>query len=140
MSRLARLFTLLTIIMPLLLLSSSIIHCEDVDDEALKKHVYSLNKPNLTSKRWLDRAGAAERIGALKIKEYAKEIAPLMKDPHPIVRLSAIRGIGMCGEPQHIDTLVDMIVSLTTTNQDRLFAVNCGWAIGQIDQIWVPRH
>ncbi len=118
----------------LLILSVSPVSGEKADEEALKRHVFALNKPNLTSKDWLKRAGAAERIGILGFPEYAKFIAPLLKDTHPLVRLSAIRGLGMCGNEEYIEPLVDYLLALGESNKDRLMAVNCGWALGKLNQ------
>ncbi|MFA4985217.1 MAG: hypothetical protein WC712_01410 [Candidatus Brocadiia bacterium] len=103
------------------------------DADALRKHVYALNKPNLKSKKWLERAGACERIGILGVQEYADDIVPLLTDPIALVRISAIRGVGMCKNPKYIDAIADILVATGNTLEDRLTAVNCGFALGQID-------
>ncbi len=133
MSRLIRLMPAFLIVLGLFAVLATPLCAEQVDEEALKRHVYNLNKPNLKSKSWLERAGACERIGALGFKEYTKDIEPLLRDPNFLVRLSAVRGVGMCGDPQYVEAIVDILTSLGDKHKDRLLAVNCGWAIGQMD-------
>ncbi|MDZ7815714.1 MAG: HEAT repeat domain-containing protein [Planctomycetota bacterium] len=110
------------------------VRAEQVDEEAMKEHVYAMNKSYFKSEDWLERAGVCERIGNLNVPEYASDIVPLMKDTHPLVRLSAIRGVGAAGNPQYITDIAEYCVSLGRTVEDRLFATNCGWALGQLDK------
>ncbi|MFA4985218.1 MAG: HEAT repeat domain-containing protein [Candidatus Brocadiia bacterium] len=134
MKRILRTMLLFFLFAGMLFASSNVVGEQTKEDaDALKKHVYALNKPNLKSKKWLERAGACERIGILAVQEYADDIVPLLTDPIALVRISAIRGVGMCKNPKYIDAIADILVATGNTLEDRLTAVNCGFALGQID-------